>query len=218
MAEFEVILQDKETSARLGKLHINRWEVETPILWLGHNLKGPIYPWRADDSNVPGVLVNACQILERQNVLERVQTVGIQEFLDYPGPVMMDSGGFRFQSRPGISVSTDEIMSLYQDAGVDIGVILDHPFDPSVSERENGDRWKKTLRNLRSMSGQSNGDFILMPVVHGYSAHQLRKSCKQIIDIIGSPALIGLGSLVPLLKGNYTKSKFGRGKGVTLRL
>ena len=85
---------------------------------------------------------------------------------------MMDSGGFRFQKRHDISADIDEIVDLYQRAKVDIGVVLDHPFDPNVSEQENGKRWLKTLTNLSLMCEKSNGDITLMPVIHGYTPRQ----------------------------------------------
>ena len=127
---------------------------------------------------------------------------GIHEYLDYHGPIIMDSGGFLFQKRGTISIQAEEIHHLYRQAGVNIGVALDHPLDPSLSTADNARRWVETLRNTTSMVSAING-YAFMPVVHGYTLKALKAACRQIRNLIGNPVMIGIGSLVPLMKASH---------------
>lgn len=54
----------------------------------------------------------------------------------------------------------------------------------------------------------TKGSYGFMPVVHGYTLNELKKSCQQIRNIVGEPALIGIGSLVPLIKASYLGNGF----------
>ena len=195
---FKIISNDKDTNARIGEFSLNGYCIETPILWLGHNLKGPLLPWSYPSFDVQGIIVNACQVLERKQVRAKIQFDGIKQVLKFDGPVMLDSGGFRFQNKSDIEVTPAEIVGLYKESQADIGVLLDHPLDPSKSDRENDKRWKQTVKNAEAML-RYNAGILLMPVVHGYTLGKLKLSCQQIRALFNNPQCIGVGSLVPLI-------------------
>jgi len=206
-AEFTEIKRDRSTAARAGLLIINGYTIKTPVLWLGHNFKGPVYLWKEQQARVPGVLVNACEILERSSVAQSVNTKGIKDFLGYNGPIMMDSGGFLFQKNSNMTVRPGKIMDFYEKAKIDIGVTLDHPLNPSLSASENKRRWERTLRNTEAMVSNGNS-YAFMPVIHGYTLNALKSACRQIRHFVGKPSLIGVGSLVPLMKTSYLGDGF----------
>jgi len=113
--------------------------------------------------------------------------------------IMLDSGGYLFQKSKRMDVKPEEILKLYSELRPEIGVVLDHPLNPLVSEKENAKRWEKTLKNTIKMWG--NVDIVLLPTVHGYSKDALIDACKQLkTQLDPQIVLIGIGSLVPLIR------------------
>lgn len=194
--KFKVEFKDDDTHARKGILKINNKMIDTPVLWLGQSIGCNPNPWKSFTINT--ILVNACDILNHPQVSQSIRKVGIHEYLDYNGIVMMDSGGFLFQKKDYLDISTSVILELYRESKPDIGVILDHPLNPLEPPHVNYRRWKKTIDNTMYMY-QNNGTSILMPILHGYTLKKIRNACKEIKKIDDKPNLIGLGSLVPLI-------------------
>lgn len=95
--------------------------------------------------------------------------------------------------------------------GVDISVVLDHPFLPKSEGRERSKRWQNTLKNTRKMFDKLDSlnvpipnDFQLMPVIHGHNPSTIKRRLDNIVKICGSDLpIVGIGSLAPLaLNGN----------------
>jgi 7-cyano-7-deazaguanine tRNA-ribosyltransferase len=206
-AKFTVLHRDATTKARAGLLKVNGHTIKTPVLWLGHNFKGPVALWNGGGVRVNALLVNAYEILRIHSTTQSVSTIGMGEFLDYHGPIMMDSGGFLFQNHAKMHVHPSRIHELYQKGKVDIGVALDHPLNPSLSALQSRKRWERTLRNTEAMA-KLDKSYAFMPVVHGYALRSLLNACRQIKNVVGTTALVGVGSLVPLMKASHIGDGF----------
>jgi tRNA-guanine family transglycosylase len=89
-------------------------------------------------------------------------------------------------------------MRVYREVRPDIGVVLDYPISPMHTPRQMRKRWKMTLANTKWMM-QNDGLVDLMPVVHGYDESTLQGTSEDILSL-GVPTVVGLGSLVPLIK------------------
>ena len=113
VAEFIIEKEDKDTAARIGTLSLNGFTIKTPVVWLGHNFKGPVEIWRESRKRLPGFLLNACEILENRSIHQALSQKGIKKYLNYNGPVMMDSGGFLFQRSHTMKVRPERIIDLY---------------------------------------------------------------------------------------------------------
>ena len=213
-AKFTEIKRDNSTDARTGLLTLNGYKIQTPVLWIGHSFYDPVRYWKETRLKFPGLLVNACQILNKPHIAQSISKRGLDNFLSYDGPIMMDSGGFLFQKNKRMNVKPDTIVELYKETKIDIGVVLDHPLNPSLSKYRNKRRWERTLRNTETMM-KAGGTFEFMPVVHGYTINDLKSACRQLRSILGEPTLIGIGSLVPLLKTSHLDNGFRylRGNG-----
>jgi len=193
----------ESTRVRSGLLKLGDLNLETPILWLGQQIYGVPEPW-TQFAGISGIMVNASEVLSYARPQQ-----GIHEFLSCPGiPVMMDSGGFLFLKKKCLTVTPDDILELYRSSKPDIGVILDHPLDPEETTKVNNRRWQKTLENTRRMIEGNSGELALMPVVHGHTLDEVREACEAVKAVMET-RLIGIGSLVPLIKGNSTSKKFG---------
>lgn len=199
---FKIIDHDKELFSRRGYAIINKKKLPTPILWLGHPMGGNPHPWEYLDVNT--IIVNAAYILRNKTLYATICEKGIHNHLKFSGTILMDSGGFLFQKKDDIDIDPLSIIDLYEKSKPDIGVILDHPFNPAENNKINKKRWQKTLKNTRIMF-ENKGKVDLMPVIHGYNIKELKKACHD-IKKLDDPRMIGIGSLVPLLfRTNGTK-------------
>src|SRR4051812_369800 len=101
------------------KLSVGTLEVELPTVWLGHDFKHPHQVWRSIPE-CSGIMVNACQILNRDTLRRRVCELGIHRVLDFSGPVFMDSGGFQMMQTNARRTSRASVASLYEAALPDV--------------------------------------------------------------------------------------------------
>lgn len=191
---------------RSKHVKLGHWEIHTPILWLGHDLSHQVRVWTQLES-CPGVLMNIYQLLIRPRMRKRAISEGLQAFLQYDGPVFLDSGGFSFQQNGKCAGDPVEMLKLYQELQPQIGAILDVPLNPSASKQSNHERWQLTLSNTTLMF-RHNSDFVLAPVLHSYDLKSIEKRHAELRRIIPNPKVLCIGSLVPLLKGSFVRSRF----------
>lgn len=212
---FIVERHDRFTSARVGLLTIGQREIKTPIVWFGHSLKDNIRPWSKKPASCPALLVNACEILGRPGNRSGVIEQGVHGYCGYPGPILMDSGGFLFQNRE-LTACPLEILRFYRAAKPDLVVSLDHPLRPSDTAAGHRNRWRKSLENLQCMIDRLESNR-LVPVIHGYTLRALKRACEDVRRIVPNPAVVGIGSLVPLIKASHlgTGFRYRRDNGET---
>ena len=198
-------------------------EIKTPALFASYRIGDfpraglRCYPWNI--TRTQAVLVNAFDLLaNKQTQIAaskiREQHCKLHEFVDFNGPLMLDSGAFNFQKQNEISIDPLEVLSVGIELGVDISVVLDHPFLPTLSSREKSKRRKNTVENtqkmfeeLNSQNGDIPNDFHLMPVIHSHSTRTLKRRVDEIVNIYGSvPPIIGIGSLEPLARNGSKRT------------
>lgn len=202
--DFNLLYEDKYLFSKLGELKISGKRLETPSLWLGHIID--LYPRPWEYFKLENLMINAYYILNKISTYNKVCEQGIHKYLDFDGLIMMDSGGFLFQKKEEIELDPFKLVELYELSKPDIAVVLDHPFDPNVTNQINAKRWKSTLKNTKIMM-EVTTKVPLMPVIHGYSFKELENACSDIKKIDDNPKFIGLGSLVPLILNTPAASK-----------
>jgi len=188
--------------ARIGKLKIGDTEISTPVLWLGHRVGGTPKPWQA--FHLPGVLMNALDIFTTGQASQKARKAGINGYLglDPSCPTLLDSGGYLYLKRNDLEADPYDILNLYEDLAPTIGAILDYPLDPLAAIEVNQRRWHQTLLNTRLMF-ERNSYLTLMPIIHAHSVAQAQKACIELREIIGEPIIVGIGSLVPLMRTHH---------------
>ena len=175
------------------------------------------HPWKM--TGTQAVLVNAFDLLANKRTQIATSKIRekqgkLREFIEFDGPLMLDSGAFNFQKQTEISIDPLDVLSIAIEFGVDISVVLDHPFLPTSSPREKGERWKNTLENTRKMfknldffNGDARDDFQLMPVIHGHNTRTLKRRLDDIVSICGpNLPIIGIGSLAPLARNGSKRT------------
>ncbi len=197
-----------------------KFSFETPNLFASYRIgdfpraRLRFHPWEI--TSTQAVLVNAFDLLA--NTRTRMFTPKIKEkpgklheYIEFNGPLMLDSGAFNFQKQTNISIDPVDVLSIGIEFKVNISVILDHPFLPKSEAKEKNKRWKNTVKNthimfeeLNSLNGCVPNGFQLMPVIHGHNPRTLKRRLNSIIQICGAdPPIVGIGSLAPLaLNGN----------------
>lgn len=201
----------------------SKFDIDIPNLFASYRISDfpraglLCHPWEM--TGTQAVLVNAFDLLanKRTQMVSskiREKQSNLHEFIEFAGPLMLDSGAFNFQSEPQISIDPLDVLSIGIEFKVDISVVLDHPFLPTSGPRAKGERWKKTVENTHkmfkqfdSLNGHVPDDFQLMPVLHGHSPRTLKRRLDDIIKICGpNPPIVGIGSLAPLAR-NGSKRK-----------
>jgi len=170
-------------------------KIETPFLWFSQLVRGRPKPW--DYFKISGLMVNAYEILKKKKVGENIQKIGVHRFLNFNGPIIMDSGGFLFMKENRISIHPDEILDLYEKSKPNFGVVLDYPLSPGLAPDEIKKRQKITLKNTKYMVKKYTGQNPeLIPVIHGHTIESVRwylNELKKIDDF----NIYGIGSVVP---------------------
>jgi len=170
-------------------------EIETPFLWIAQLIDGKPKPWK--HYSIDGVMINAYEILGNAKANNDVRKKGIHGYLEFKGPIMMDSGGFQFMKKKELDIDPKKILRLYEESKPNFGVILDHPLGPNLSHEEKMDRWFKTLTNTRMMVANHTTDCIkLVPAVHGHKLDEIEWFLQE-LDKISAFDFLGIGSLVP---------------------
>jgi tRNA-guanine family transglycosylase len=170
-------------------------EIETPFLWLTHQIRSNPKPWQF--FHIDGVMVNAYEILHNKGTAKRIRREGVHSFLGFNGLIAMDSGGFLFMKKDAISISPEKILALYERSKPDFGVVLDHPLTPNLPREIAEARMIKTLENTKRMvEAKRTTNPELIPVIHGYDTDSIERYLKKLNEI-GDFSIYGIGSLVP---------------------
>ena len=197
--------------------------LETPNLFASYRIGDfpraglRCYPWKM--TNTQAILLNAFDLLANkrtQMFTEEIQEADgkLHEYVEFDGPLMLDSGAFNFQKHAEISIEPLKVLEIGRELGADISVVLDHPFLPKSECEEIDARWANTVENTRSMfetfkswDGDLRDNFQLMPVLHGHDTKTLERALNDIVKIWGEePAIVGIGSLAPLARNGNKRT------------
>ncbi len=192
----------------------NGKELATPNLFASYRLGDvtsagvKFFPWKI--TNTQAVLVNAYDLIEnpkcsgyRKRLTEQGKT--IRQHIEFNGPLMIDSGAYYFLRSGNIHVRPTDVLQVEQNSDADLGVILDHPFPPKASDKQQ--RINRTLANTRTMfanfTKEEHSAFELLPVIHGHDAKTIKKTIDRLYHISekyngGKLDKLGIGSLAPL--------------------
>jgi 7-cyano-7-deazaguanine tRNA-ribosyltransferase len=166
-----------------------------PFLWLGSPVKNKVKPWTR--FNIDGLVVNAFDIIKKSRVESAIRQQTIKAFLNFRGPVMIDSGGYLFMKSKELHVDLAGLVDLYEQAKPDFCVVMDHPLDATSTKTEIRKRQVTTLRNTERMVRlRSTNNPTLIPVIHGFDPESVDWYLDK-LERIGEFEIYGIGSLVP---------------------
>ena len=204
-------IKHKDGRGRSGILKTNHGNVKTPALM------PVIHPGKQTlDVRKYGaemVITNAYLIYKNEDLKERALEGGVHNLINFPGPIMTDSGSFQLSLYGDVEVSNQEIIEFQEKIGTDIGTSLDIPTPPFISRRraeeemditigravEALDVHKKFLTLKTDEEPESNQRMMLNSVVQGSTHLDLRAKCAQTLGKMDFD-IHPIGAVVPLME------------------
>jgi queuine/archaeosine tRNA-ribosyltransferase len=198
--------------------------LETPALIAGYRIKDypraglHYHPWNV--TGTQALLLNAFDLLANHRTKMFTQEVRarpgkLHEYVQFDGPLILDSGAFNFLQQEEIAISPIEVLNIGLTLGADASVVLDHPFPFNASPEEILARLRNTrvntqamVESLRTLNSRAPQGFQLIPVIHGHDEQTLTESLNDVCSALGqTPRIVGIGSLAPIAKnGNKRKA------------
>ncbi len=198
---FEVTHVCKQSGARCGIIHTPHGDVETPIFMPVGTLATVKFlsPEELKDLGAGIILANTYHLWLRpgEDIIDKAG--GVQKFMNYPGPMLTDSGGFqvfsladsRKISEEGVTfkshldgstlfMSCEDSIHIQNKIGADIIMSFDEciPYPASYEYAKNS-----TLRTLRwakrGKIAHNNPNQALFGIVQGSDYEDLREMCAK---------------------------------------
>jgi len=204
---FKLILQDKNSNARLGRVSTAHGDIDTPCFMpVGTHatIKG-LYPKDVLEAGAQIMLSNTYHLFLRPSMDVIRKAGGLHKFISWERPILTDSGGYQifslallrklsdkgveFQSHIDGSkhlLTPEDVIDIQRDLGSDIMMPLDecvhYPCPRSAAEAA----VKRTI-NWAARSFKHNGrnrviagkKHFLFGIVQGATYEDLRKSCAN---------------------------------------
>ncbi len=200
----------KKNFNRIKKIQLsNNRIIETPIVWYGLSIVESI-SFQLEvfkKCKINAILSNAYDLLvqdkkkKRHDIIKKLQEVGLFH--------KMDSGGFQLMKytmnhkKIPVELTPESVYNIQKKIGCDVAVQLDCPFSPFLTGFERNELNHKTFLNFKellSYNKNQSENITIMPVVHGYSTQEIESCVLKIEKILGEIKIIGIGSLVPMVK------------------
>ncbi|MFH1724152.1 MAG: tRNA guanosine(34) transglycosylase Tgt [Elusimicrobiota bacterium] len=206
---FEVTAKDRASRARTGTLRTEHGRVETPV-FMPVATQGSVKALSSQDLSdlgIHAILSNAYHLALRPGADVIEAAGGLNAFMDYPGTILTDSGGYQifsladlrrlsddgvtFQSHIDGSLHTltpEGVIGLQARLGSDIWTSLDecpaYPCTEAEARRalERTMRW--TERSHRAFTQENGKKALFFPVIQGSVYPELRRrACEHLLEI-----------------------------------
>jgi queuine tRNA-ribosyltransferase len=198
---FELIKQDSLTSARLGKMVTDHGIVETPV-FMPVGTQGTVKSLRPEEIQNCGaqiILGNTYHLYLRPGHETIRKLGGLHSFMNWPGPILTDSGGFQVYSLSALrKIGTEGVMfrshidgskhfltpqkaiEIQEALGSDIMMCLDEctPYPATLKQAKDSLaltlEWAKLCREAKT-----NSDQALFGIVQGGTYLDLRRRAVE---------------------------------------
>jgi queuine tRNA-ribosyltransferase len=207
MFEFELIKESSECKARLGKIHTNHGDIETPI-FMPVGTKATVKamtPEELKDIEAQIILGNTYHLYLRPGHDLIEEAGGLHKFMNWDRPILTDSGGFQvfslgnlrkiteegveFRSHVDGSkhfISPEKSMEIQNSLGSDIMMAFDEcvpypaTYEYAKNSMERTTRWAKRCKEYH----KNTENQALFGIVQGSMYEDLRKeSVKQLTEL-----------------------------------
>ena len=212
---FRIVQTDPGSNARLGLIETARGEIPTPTFMpvaTQAALKG-VLPSQADAAGARILLANAYHLHLQPGEDLVASQGGLHEFMDWPHPIITDSGGYQVFSLPDRKISEEGVafrfekdgrpvtltpessMAIQEKLGSDIAMAFDecvaypapHAYAKEAMERTV--RWARRCKEAHQREDQA-----LFGIVQGSTYPDLRQGCAEEIAALDLPG-IAIGGL-----------------------
>ena len=207
--KYELLKEEKNTKARLGKIYTNYGDFVTPMFMpvgTRATVKG-LTPEEVKETHAGIVLANTYHLWLRPGEDVVKEAGGLHRFMNYDGPILTDSGGFQVFSladnrkitEEGVEFkshlngdklffSPERAIEIEEKLGADIIMSLDEcvhypaTYDYMKNSVERTLRWAK-----RGQIAHKREDQALFGIVQGGEFADLRKYCAEELSKMNFP-------------------------------
>jgi len=225
MFSFSLLAIDKETAARRGRLTTPHGVIETPIFMpVGtHAALKAMTPAQVEETGAQIILANTYHLHLKpgEGLIEKAG--GLHTFMNWPKPILTDSGGFQVFSLPKkkitdhgvyfrhevtgeeIFLGPQEAMAIENALGADIIMAFDECIPYPSTHDYAAESTQKTLRWAEQcLKSHRRPDQALFGIVQGGVYEDLRRECAREMTAMGFPGYaiggVSVGEGLELLK------------------
>lgn len=225
MFKFELLGKDQKTRARRGRVTTPHGVIETPIFMpVGtHGALKAMTPAQVDETGAQIILSNTYHLHLKpgEGLVEKAG--GLHKFMNWPKPILTDSGGFQVFSLPKkeitdtgvffkheingdrIFLGPREATGIQNSLGADIIMAFDECIPYPASHDYSRKSIRKTLRWAEEcLKAHSRKDQALFGIVQGSTYDDLRKECADALTAMDFPGYavggVSVGEGIELLK------------------
>lgn len=196
----------------------NHKKLKTPACWFGLSIiESKEFQLEVfKKANIEAFLSNAYDLYyldkknERQLLIKELQKVDLCHKIDSGGFQLMKA---KIRGTDGkFPLNPKMVLDKQLEVGCDCGVQLDFPFGPNLNKSQKKRRLNRTLEYLEELVKLVDNygvDFSFLPVIHTVSNNHnlLLYGLNKIEEILGEkPKILGIGSLVPLVRRGFNKN------------
>ena len=204
---FELLKKDATSRARLGRLRTGHGVVDTPVFMsVGTQASvKAIDPRELQEMGTQIILGNTYHLSIRPGMEILRAAGGLHRFMNWPGPILTDSGGFQVFSLATIRkihahgvefrshldgsllfLGPKEAMAIQRELGSDIAMVFDDCPPHTATPRElraaveRTIRWARECREQPRAAGQ-----LVFGIVQGGANEALREECARALTALG---------------------------------
>ncbi len=225
MFRFTHLATDRSTAARRGRLETPHGTIETPIFMpVGtHGALKALTPAQVGETGAQIILSNTYHLHLQPGESLVQKAGGLHKFMNWPGPILTDSGGFQVFSLPKkriteegvffrhevtdqeIFIGPKEAMEIQNALGADIIMAFDECIPFPATHDYAAKSIKKTLRWAEScLKHHGRADQALFGIVQGGIYPDLRRQCAEALTALDFPGYaiggVSVGEGLELLK------------------
>ena len=195
-------IKHKDAMGRTGILTTPHGKIKTPALM------PVIHPGKqtldVKEFGAEVVITNAYIMYKNEDLRAKVLEEGVHKLINFPGPIVTDSGSFQLSLYGDVDVDNRDIIEFQELIGTDIGTSLDIPTPPFV-KRERAEKELEITIERAKEALDVNGDMMMNSVVQGSTFLDLRSKCAEAIGAMGFD-IYPIGAVVPLMESyRYTE-------------
>jgi len=199
MPGFEISHADG--AGRVGELDVPRADatVGTPALLpvVNPHLR-TIEPREMAEMGAQALITNSYIFYGSDEYREAALDRGLHDVLDFPGPIMTDSGSFQLAEYGEIDVDTPEILRFQREIGSDIATPVDIPTEPEAGRERAESERAETQARLETAADFDAGEMLVTAPVQGSTYPDLRERAGSDARATGLD-VFPIGGVVPLL-------------------
>jgi 7-cyano-7-deazaguanine tRNA-ribosyltransferase len=195
-------IKHKDAMGRTGILNTPHGKIKTPALM------PVIHPGKqtldVKEFGAEVVITNAYIMYKNEDLRTKVLDEGVHKLIDFPGPIVTDSGSFQLSLYGDLEVDNREIIQFQQLIGTDIGTSLDIPTPPFVKRDRAENDLEITIERAKE-ANEVRDNMMMNSVVQGSTFLDLRSKCAATIGTMGFD-VYPIGAVVPLMESyRYTE-------------